>query len=91
MPIDHYDLKKYGTEYTFQSEKVKDKIKESDDCKLAASSIESWLLKLMTETCMGKNDEGWKEWGLDNFVLTPKGDEGIKQSGIKDKVLSFLK
>jgi hypothetical protein len=40
---------------------------------------------------MGKNDEGWKDWGLDNFVLTPKGNEGIKQSGIKDKVLGFLK
>jgi len=31
------------------------------------------------------------EWGLDNFVLTPNGNEGIKQSGIKEKVLSFLK
>ena len=40
---------------------------------------------------MGKNGEGWKDWGLDNFVLTPKGNEGIKQSGIKEKVLSFLK
>jgi len=40
---------------------------------------------------MSKNGEGWKDWGLDNFVLTPKGNEGIKQSGIKEKVLSFLK
>jgi len=31
------------------------------------------------------------EWGLDNFVLTPKGNEGLKQSGIKGKVLEFLK
>jgi hypothetical protein len=30
------------------------------------------------------------DWGLDNFVLTPKGNEGLKQSGIKEKVLSFL-
>jgi len=30
------------------------------------------------------------EWGLDNFVLTPNENEGIKQVGIKDKVLSFL-
>ena len=30
------------------------------------------------------------DWGLDNFVLTPKDNEGIKQSGIKEKVLSFL-
>ena len=31
------------------------------------------------------------EWGLDNFVLTPKSNEGIKQSGIKEKILTFLK
>ena len=31
------------------------------------------------------------DWGLDNFVHTPKSSEGIKQSGIKDKVLKFLK
>lgn len=30
------------------------------------------------------------DWGLDNFVLTPKGNEGLKQSGVKEKVLSFL-
>ena len=30
------------------------------------------------------------EWGLDNFVLTPNGNEGIKQSGIKEKTLQFL-
>jgi hypothetical protein len=40
---------------------------------------------------MGKNGEDWKDWGLDNFVLTPRGHEGIKQSGIKDKILKFLK
>jgi hypothetical protein len=39
---------------------------------------------------MGKNGEDWKDWGLDNFVLTPKGNEGIKQSGINEKVLNFL-
>lgn len=31
------------------------------------------------------------DWGLDNFVLTEKDNEGIKQSGIKDKILTFLK
>jgi hypothetical protein len=30
------------------------------------------------------------EWGLSNFVHTPKSREGIKQSGIKDKILKFL-
>jgi HAD domain in Swiss Army Knife RNA repair proteins len=29
-------------------------------------------------------------WGLTNFVLTPKSREGIKQSGIKEKILKHL-
>jgi hypothetical protein len=39
---------------------------------------------------MGKNGEDWKNWGLDNFVLTPKRMEGIKQSGIKERIIKFL-
>jgi hypothetical protein len=31
------------------------------------------------------------DWGLTNFVLTPKRTEGIKQTGIKEKILNFLK
>lgn len=31
-----------------------------------------------------------REWGLKNFVLTPRSREGIKQSGIKEKILEFL-
>jgi len=30
-------------------------------------------------------------WGLTNFVHTPKSNEGIKQSGIKENILKFLK
>jgi len=30
------------------------------------------------------------DWALDNFVLTPLSNEGIKQSGVKDKILSYL-
>ena len=29
-------------------------------------------------------------YGLKNFVLTPRSTEGIKQSGIVDKIISFL-
>ena len=28
--------------------------------------------------------------GLSNFVLTPKSSEGIKQCGIKEKIIKFL-
>lgn len=38
--------------------------------------------------------ESWGEmeidWGLKNFVLTPRSKEGIKQSGIKEKIIKFL-
>lgn len=38
--------------------------------------------------------ESWGEmeadWGLTNFVLTPKSREGIKQNGIKEQILKFL-
>lgn len=30
------------------------------------------------------------EWGLENFVETPKSSEGIKQSGIKEKIVNML-
>ena len=41
---------------------------------------------------MGKIGENWKDvWAIDNFVLTPKSNEGIKQLGIKEKILKFLK
>jgi hypothetical protein len=32
-----------------------------------------------------------RTWGLENFVLTPRALEGIKQSGIREQVLKFLK
>ena len=41
-----------------------------------------------------QTDDTWgdmvMDWGLTNFVLTPKGSEGIKQSGIKDNIIKFL-
>jgi hypothetical protein len=40
-----------------------------------------------TDPTWGDSD---REWGLKNFVLTPKSREGIKQSGIKEKILNFL-
>jgi hypothetical protein len=44
---------------------------------------------------MGKTEDSWdyvreRKWGLTNFVKTPRASEGIKQSGIKEKVLAFL-
>jgi len=46
---------------------------------------------------MGKHVENSKygafdrdDWGLTNFVWTPRPSEGIKQSGVKDKILKYL-
>ena len=36
------------------------------------------------------DSEGWRNWGLTNFVLTPKSYEGIKQCGVKERILKFL-
>ena len=44
----------------------------------------------MAKTGLHYGMEFEHEWGLENFVLTPNENEGIKQVGIKDKVLSFL-
>jgi hypothetical protein len=49
-----------------------------DDLNMGVSQIhETW----------GKMDVSW---GLTNFVLTPKSNEGIKQSGIKEKIINYL-
>jgi hypothetical protein len=41
---------------------------------------------------MGKIGEPWKDvWAIDNFVLTPRSSQGIKQSGIKEKILNYFK
>ena len=39
---------------------------------------------------MSLKDVDGKSWGLKNFVLTPVNREGIKQSGIKEKIIKFL-
>jgi hypothetical protein len=44
----------------------------------------------MAKTGLHYSMEFEHEWGLDNFVLTPMNNEGIKQVGVKEKVLSFL-
>ena len=39
---------------------------------------------------MSLRDVDDKSWGLKNFVLTPVNKEGIKQTGVKEKVLEYL-
>jgi hypothetical protein len=58
------------------------------------SSITSWVA--IDDLDMGKAGKYYSmefthDWGLENFVHTPRSNEGIKQSGVKEKILKFLK
>ncbi len=52
------------------------------------SVITHWVA--IDDLNMSLRDVDDKSWGLKNFVLTPVNTEGIKQSGIKEKILQFL-
>jgi hypothetical protein len=58
-------------------------------------SITHWVAIDDLNMGIPQTHESWGEmemdWGLTNFVLTPRSREGIKQSGIKEKILEFLK
>jgi hypothetical protein len=45
----------------------------------------------MGKTGLDYSVEYHHAWGLENFVNTPLSTEGIKQSGIKEKILNYLK
>jgi hypothetical protein len=51
-----------------------------DDLNMSAEFLSKYFSK----------DESDKNPGLSNFVLTPRSREGIKQSGVKEKILKFL-
>ena len=56
--------------------------------------ITHWVAVDDLDMGIPQTHESWGEiemdWGLTNFVLTPKGSEGIKQTGIKEKIINFL-
>jgi hypothetical protein len=52
-----------------------------DDLNMSAEFLSKYFSK----------EESDKNPGLTNFVLTPRSREGIKQSGVKEKIIKFLK
>lgn len=50
-------------------------------------NIEKWV----AVDDLNMSPESNSGYGLENFVLTPKSTEGIKQSGVKEKLIEFLK
>lgn len=57
-----------------------------------AQEINMWLnTHNIFEPWCAVDDLNMKEWLQDNFVLCPKDNEGIKQNGMKEKIIKQLK
>ena len=54
-------------------------------------NITNWVAIDDLDMSIRTNVDGEYSWGLENFVLTPNEREGIKQSGIGEKIKKFLK
>lgn len=54
------------------------------------SEVTHWVAIDDLDIGMKPKMRGDAEWGLSNFVLTPRSSEGIKQSGVKEKILKYL-
>ena len=58
------------------------------------SEVTEWVAVDDLNMGIPQTHESWGEmemdWGLTNFVLTPKSSEGIKQTGLKDKIIKLL-
>jgi glycogen synthase len=84
-PEDFQWIRQWDLEQT-RSIEIKQWIKEHDN-------ITHWVA--VDDLNMGKTGlyysmEFEHEWGLDNFVQTPLSNEGIKQTGIKEKIKKYL-
>ena len=62
--------------------------------KARSLEIKRWLEDNKVEKWVAVDDldmsNEYLQPGLDNFVLTPKSSEGIKQTGVYEKILKFL-
>ena len=47
-------------------------------------------VNFLSEHFLNENPESDVKPGLTNFVHTPMSNEGIKQSGVKEKILKYL-
>jgi hypothetical protein len=86
---DTYNLFKW--KYWFERSRVL----EIEEYLKANPDVTHWVA--VDDLHMGKHVENSKygafdrdDWGLTNFVWTPRPSEGIKQSGVKDKILKYL-
>jgi hypothetical protein len=60
---------------------------------IATHEIDKWVAVddlHLGRTVINPSGEDARTWGLDNFVWTPVANEGIKQTGIEEKILKYL-
>ena len=86
LNLDEFDPDSAGL-YQWKGWKEKMRILEIDKYLADHPEITHWVAIDDLNMSPGAN----QGHGLENFVLTPRSAEGIKQSGIKDKLLKFLK
>jgi hypothetical protein len=87
------DKKSFQWSYTYDLEQSR--YVEITQYLMDHPEITQWVA--VDDLHMGKHVENSKygsfdrdDWGLTNFVWTPRCSEGIKQSGVKDKILKYL-
>lgn len=52
--------------------------------------ITHWVCVDDLELGVQNSNGSVRKWGITNFVRTPRDNEGIKQSGIKEKIVKYL-
>lgn len=68
--------------------KVYTKLQQLEECR--AAEILLYVKEHEIKNYVAIDDLDLSQWILNNFVHTPRSNEGIKQSGIKDKIINIL-
>ena len=64
------------------------RVQQLEDCR--AAEILDFVGRYDIQRWVAIDDLDLSPWIPNNFVHTPRGNEGIKQSGVKDKILNIL-
>lgn len=65
-----------------------DSVQQLEECR--AYEILEYVKKRDIQHWLAIDDLNLSPWIPDNFVCTPRANEGIKQSGVKDKILKLI-
>lgn len=98
---DHYDIKLMNEFFGWNgiTHKITDytitlwgvdffKLQDLEECR--AAEINHFVNMYDIQCWVAIDDLDLSPWIPNNFVRTPKGNEGIKQSGVKSKILDIL-